>query len=139
MTSLREVPQNQLNDVSDVGDDNDVKHVHDVGGDPGLDPEDPQGVDMWIMPYLRDVSLWPVLVVLILHVVAFISPIVLYAVRDRMIGPMVALGVVVLLTLRGFRWEMQSRGQFGAISWLFVATWTTSFVAAYFANLSGFF
>lgn len=96
--------------------------------------EDPQGVDLWVMPYLRDSSLWPVLVVLIAHVVAFIAPIMLYAVRDERPGPMVGLGIVALLTLRGFRWEMRTRNQFGAISWLIVVSLLSSVIAAYFAS-----
>lgn len=121
MASLREVPPDEVADAT------------------VSDTEEPQGVDMWIMPYLRDSSLWPVLVVLVLHVVAFVSPIFLYAVRDRRAGPMVALAILILLTLRGFRWEIRSREKFGAISWLIVVTWLTSVVAAYFADLADFF
>ena len=120
MPSLREVPDSQISD------------------EPNPDVEDPQGVDMWIMPYLRDSSLWPVLVVFVVHAVAFIAPVLLYAVRDGRTGPIVAVGVVALLTLRGFRWEIRSRNKFGAISWVIVATWISSFVAAYFANLYNF-
>jgi hypothetical protein len=109
-----------------------------VGDEPISDTEDPQGVDMWIMPYLRDSSLWPVLVVMVVHVMAFVSPVLLYAVRDRRPGPIIALVVVSLLTLRGFRWEMRSRNKFGAISWLIVITWVASAIAAYFASLYNF-
>ncbi len=93
---------------------------------------------MWIMPYLRDSSLWPVLVVLVLHVVAFVTPALLFAIREHRPGAIVAVGVLSLLTLRGFRWEIRSRGKFGAISWLIVATWITSLLAAYVANLYDF-
>lgn len=93
---------------------------------------------MWIMPYLRDSSLWPVLIVLVVHVVAFVAPVMLYAVRDRRAGPIVALVILALLTLRGFRWEIHSRKKFGAISWLIVTTWIASCIAAYCANLYDF-
>jgi hypothetical protein len=116
MASLREVPPDTADDA------------------PVSDSEDPHGVDMWIMPYLRDSSLWPVLVVLVLHVVAFVVPVLLFAARDRRTGAIFALGVLMLLTLRGFRWEIRSREKFGAISWLIVATWITSLLAAYLAN-----
>jgi hypothetical protein len=95
-------------------------------------------VDLWIMPYIRDVSLWPVLVVLIVHVVAFVTPVLLYAIREQRTGPIVCVGIVVLLSLRGIYWEMQARKTFGAISWLIVVSWVSSFVAAYFANLHDF-
>lgn len=120
MASLREVPPDPASD------------------EPVSDPEDPHGVDMWIMPYLRDSSLWPVLVVLVLHVVAFVTPALLFAIREHRPGAIVAVGVLSLLTLRGFRWEIRSRGKFGAISWLIVATWISSLLAAYVANLYDF-
>ena len=101
--------------------------------------EDPQGIDMWIMPYLREPSLGPVLVVIIAHIVAFVAPVLLYAVRDQRPGPIVAIVVIALLSLRGFRWEIRTRNGFGAISWLIVVSWVGSFVAAYFANLHNFF
>lgn len=97
------------------------------------DAEEPRGVDLWIMPYITDSSLWPILIVLIIHVAAFLTPLVLYAVRGRP-GPAAATAIVVFLTLRGFHWERTARKKFGAISWLIVSCWLTSFVAAYFAN-----
>ena len=102
------------------------------------DDEEPQGVDLWIMPYLRDSALWPVLIVLIVHLVAFVAPALLFAIRDRRIGALVAISIVVLLSLRGVYWEIRNRKTFGAISWLIVVCWLSSFVAAYFANLHDF-
>ena len=96
--------------------------------------EEPSGVDLWIMPYLTDSSLWAVLIVLIIHVAAFVAPLVLYAVRDRRMGPGAATAIVVFLTLRGFYWERKTRKKFGAISWLIVTCWITSFVVAYFGD-----
>jgi hypothetical protein len=42
------------------------------------------------------------------------------------------------MTLRGFRWEIRTRNEFGAISWLIVVSWIASFVAAYFADRHDF-
>lgn len=100
--------------------------------------EEPHGVDLWIMPYIRDSSLWAVLFVLMAHVVAFVTPLLLYAVRDGRVGPLIAMGIVVLLSVRGIVWEIRARKTFGAISWLIVACWIGSFVAAYFANRHDF-
>jgi hypothetical protein len=100
--------------------------------------EEPRGFDLWIMPYISDSSLWPILVVLIIHVAAFVTPLILYSVRDGRPGPTVAAGIVILLSLRGFYWERMARKKFGAISWLIVTCWITSCVAAYFANLHDF-
>lgn len=102
--------------------------------DPSGREDDPHGVDLWVMPYIRDSTLWPVLIVLIAHVVAFVSPVLLLALRDRRPGPMVTGVVLVLLSLRGFHWEVQARRKFGAISWIIVTTWVASLVAAYFGD-----
>ncbi len=102
------------------------------------DGEEPHGVDLWVMPYIRDSTLWPVLVVLIAHVVAFITPLMLYAIRDERIGPIIAMVIVVGLTVRGFVWEIRTRNQFGAISWLIVVSWIASAIAAYFADMHNF-
>ncbi|MFT5441824.1 MAG: hypothetical protein ACI8W3_000866 [Myxococcota bacterium] len=112
MPNLREVPD------------------RDDGSVNNLETDDPSGVDLWIMPYITDVSLWPVLVVIVVHVVAFVAPVILYAARGRS-GPIVATVIVVLLTFRGFYWERQTRNKFGAISWLIVTTWIASVIAAY--------
>lgn len=101
--------------------------------------EEPHGVDLWIMPYIRDSSLWPVLVVLMAHVVAFVTPVLLYAVRDARIGPIITMGVLSILTVNAFRWEVRTRGQFGAISWLIVVCWSASTIAGYFADRNNFF
>jgi hypothetical protein len=100
--------------------------------------EEPRGVDLWVMPYLRDSSLWPVLIVLIIHVSAFITPLILYAVRDGRSGPAAATCIVLFLTVRGFYWEISTRKKFGAVCWLIVTCWFTSFAAAYFADLYDF-
>ncbi len=109
---------------------------------PPVDPraeDDPRGVDLWIMPYIEDSTLRPVLIVVMAHVVAFASPVVLLAVRDRSPGPIFATLILLGLTARGFRFEKNARGKFGAISWILVATWIFTGIAAYFANDMGIF
>jgi hypothetical protein len=42
-------------------------------------------VDRWLLPYVEDSALWPVLIVLLAHVAAFVTPVTLFAIRDRSI------------------------------------------------------
>jgi len=41
--------------------------------------------------------------------------------------------------VRGFRYEKRERGFYGAISWILVATWIFTAIAAYFAGDMGLF
>ena len=56
--------------------------------DPGVESDETgvdrrNAVDRWVMPYITDSTLWPVLLVIMAHVVAFVAPVLLFAVRDR--------------------------------------------------------
>ena len=48
-------------------------------------PDEPRDwVDRFILPFVRESTLWPVLIVLVAHVVAFVAPALLFAVvADR--------------------------------------------------------
>ena len=105
---------------------------------PPSDPDDPRGVDMWVMPYLRDSTLWPVLFVMAAAVVAFVAPVMVYAFRDRQLRSFPALGVLAFLTFKIIRWEIRERESFGAISRLIVILWGAAAIAAYLAGQRGF-
>jgi hypothetical protein len=57
----------------------------------------PEAVDKWVIPYLSDSTLWPVLVALIGHVVALLALIVLAAWRRPM--PIAGFGCFVILAI----------------------------------------
>jgi len=105
---------------------------------PQNDAEDPRGVDMWVMPYLRDSTLWPVLFVMAAAVVAFVAPVMVYAFRDGQLRSFPALAVLAFLTFKIIRWEARERERFGAISRLIVILWGAAAIAAYLAGQRGF-
>jgi len=113
--------------------------MREVGG--ADDPGDEIGaetkvsvLERWVLPYIEDSALWPVLIVVIAHVVAFIAPLCLYAIRERSLVAMVAVAWLAFLTVQGMRYEKGLRGRFGSFSWLLLVTWAASGVAAYFGN-----
>jgi len=94
--------------------------------------------ERWLLPYVEDSTLWPVLVVVIVHVVAFVAPILLFAVRDgRAIGMVGTLGLA-FLSVQTVRYELRRRHKAGALTWVLVVTWILSIVAAVAAERTGF-
>ncbi len=69
------------------------------------------GWQSWVMPYLEDSALGPVLIVIVIHVVAF----------------------------KLLRADIAHNGRLGKISWLLISTWLLSFIAAYASVMTGLF
>jgi len=98
------------------------------------DEDDRDGFERWVLPYVQESTLWPVLLVLLAHIVAFAAVAILFGVRDR--AP-VAILVIVLLagaSLRGVRYDWRRSGRPTALSGLLAVIWVMSFVAAYYGD-----
>lgn len=91
-------------------------------------------VERWILPYVEDPALWPVLLVVIAHVVVFLAPLELYAVRDFHVLSIGVLLWLAFMSVQAVRDEVRHIGRFGTIGWLLAVTWALSFVAAYFGG-----
>lgn len=90
-------------------------------------------VDRWILVFVREPTLWPVLLVVIGHAVALVGPLFLWAIRDGRSGPAVTLVLLAALSVAGIVWELRRRGP-GALTGLLLSTWTLSAAAAVAAN-----
>ena len=90
-------------------------------------------IDRFIMPYFEDSALWPVLIVVIAHVVAFISPVLLFAIRDHSLGAVAGLLGLAALSVKAVLHERSMHGGLGAIAWAVVTTWLLSGSVAYWA------
>lgn len=101
-----------------------------MSGDPF---EAPSRVDRWVLVFVREPTLWPVLVVLIGHAVALLAPLLLWALRDGRSGPLVLLSLLGAGSLSGVAWELRRRGP-GALTGLLASTWLLSAGAAWLAN-----
>jgi len=101
-------------------------------------PSDPEEnlsfADRWVLPYVYDQALWPILVVVIAHAIVFIAPLMLYSVRDRHLLAIGVLAWLLFLSVQVVRDELKRIGHFGTLGWLLVATWGFSVVTAYYGG-----
>jgi hypothetical protein len=109
--------------------------------DPGSDRE-PKGelwVDRWILPAVRESTLFPLLLVVIGHVVAFTAPALLFALRDQQFGARVAVLALLVLTFGCVRFEVRRHRRPDILSAILLATWLASGAAAWACNRYGLF
>ena len=93
----------------------------------------PDFVERWILPFVRDSRLWPVLVVVIGHVVAFTAPMLLLGLRDRRPAALLGCGLLAMAA-NVVRRELAAHGRPGALSALVAATGALAAVAAWLAD-----
>ena len=103
------------------------------------EPEEPRGIERFFRPFVEEPLLWPVLLVIVGHVVAFLVPVMLFSVRDRRPFAMAALLGLALLSVQGVRLEWRQRGRPGALGAILLTTWITSTVVAVAADRYGVF
>lgn len=102
-------------------------------------PEGDSRLERFVLPYLRDPTLWPVLLVVIGHAAAFLVPMLLLGLRDRRPSALAALLGAAVLTGAGVRAEARAVGRPGAFSGALAATWLLAAGAAFAAHRYGIF
>lgn len=94
-------------------------------------------METWLLPYVDDFALWPVLVAVLGHVVVILVPLQLAMLR----GPSLIAAALLALLLAGSgevaRMEVRARGRPGIITGVIVGTWAISVPCTYYANLWG--
>ena len=104
--------------------------------EPG-DAREPQGelwVDRWILPALRDTALLPIVLVVAGHLVAFVAPMLIFALRDRKIGAQMAVLGLMVLTYGCVRFEIRRHGRPGLLSGWIGGTWIAALAAGWVCN-----
>jgi hypothetical protein len=96
-------------------------------------------LDAWVAPYVRDPTLWPVLIVVIVHVIAFLAPALLLSVRDRELAAAVTLAAAACVTGLAFVQEIRHRGRPGELAGVLVITWIASAAVAWLADAHALF
>ena len=96
----------------------------------------PTRIDRWILVFVREPTLWPVMLVVIGHAVALLAPLMLFAYRDGQRGSAVTLAVLGIPCLAGVVWEIRRRGP-GALTGLVASTWSLGVAAALTADQYG--
>ena len=99
----------------------------------GESGENQHWFDTWIRPYVADSTLWPILIVVLASLAAFVAPVVLFALRDRRITSILALAVLLVASGRAIGVDVAKR-RFGVITGLVLAAWAMSGLFAYFAG-----
>ena len=87
-----------------------------------------------VMRYCEDSALWPVLIVILAHIIAVVAFILLLSVRDKNFGAIGASGGLVYLTFVIMRWEWRERQALRTLSITLVLIWILSAVVAYYGH-----
>ncbi len=97
----------------------------------------PDWVEKWVLPFLDETSLWPVLIAVIGHIVALLTLVVLTAWRQPL--PVGAFGVGLMLVISGrLAWtEISFYQRPGAMTGFIALCWALSIGGAVFAQHYG--
>jgi hypothetical protein len=91
-------------------------------------------VDRWILPALRELTLLPLVLVVVGHVVAFVAPTLVFAARDRSIGAQMAVFALLSLSFACVRFEVRRNGRPDLLSGWIGGTWLAAIAAAWACN-----
>lgn len=80
---------------------------------------------------LRESTLWPLWIVLMGHAVAFLAPVVVFALRDRGIPALAALAILLVGTGARVRGDLAVRGGVGLLTRILLVTWVFAVAAAW--------
>lgn len=100
-------------------------------------PRWPPWVEDWVLPYVTEPALWPVLLALLGHVVVVIAPLVLAVARTGSLYAVAGLVVLAAVSAVFVRWELRVRGRPSAVTGAVVGTWIVSLVSAWGADRLG--
>jgi hypothetical protein len=89
--------------------------------------------ETFLLPYIKESTLWPVVFVVVAHAAAFLMPAILFSFRDRKLSAIAGIVILIALSLRACGSDFR-RKRFGVITGLLLATWALAFVAAFFAD-----
>jgi len=112
----------------------------DAPGDPPEDDRSDQDptLERFIMHYFEDSALWPIVVVIVGHLVAISSFTLLMAVRERKISAMLGGALLLYGSFLVLRWEYHRHGRPGIFALLLAITWILSGLIAYLGHLYKF-
>lgn len=111
----------------------------DIKQEPVAESGWPPWVDQWVMPFIEDTGLWPVLVAFIGHVVVLIAPTLLMAWRNW--NALAFAPVFLLAAISGWFLHLdlaRGRGP-GSVTATVLLTWVLGVVVAYWFDASGAF
>lgn len=101
-------------------------------------PDEPEQlwVDKYLLPAMRDPGLLPIVIVVAGHIVAFLTPAMVFAVRDRSLGSALALLILGFLSAEVARFEL-GRKRTPTLTRFLAGTWVAAVGAAFAAHRYG--
>lgn len=90
----------------------------------------PWFVEEWVLPYLYEPALFPVLLALLGHVVVVLAPLMLIVARVHHVGAALALLLAAAASSFPLRWEWNADGRPGKVAATVLLTWAFSAGAA---------
>ena len=106
-------------------------------GDEGEDATAGGFVDTWLMPYVRDSSLWSILFIFLVHIVLFIAAALLWSARDQNFAAVGALLLLAWLSSECVRSDFRKHRRPAAMSAVIVAVWALSVGVAMLGDYYG--
>lgn len=97
----------------------------------------PAWVEQWILPYVEEMTLWPVLVAVLGHVLVVLVPLELAFVRGPSLAAAAVLAVLLVATFELVRMEIRALGRPRWLSVIGVGMWIASVPCAYYAGTIG--
>ena len=98
------------------------------------DGEWPPWFEKWVVPFVSESAMWPVLFALLAHVFVGVGALLLYVVRDGKLSAAAALSILVMASIRGVWFEIQYRKRLGGLTGMLVILWLLSALAAWGAG-----
>jgi hypothetical protein len=95
--------------------------------------------ERWLLPFVHDSTLWPVLLVLIGHAAALLAPALLLAVRDRRLAAQGAVLVLAALTVTSVGQQVRRQRRLGALNAVILCVWLLGVALAVLADRYGVF
>jgi len=87
-----------------------------------------------VMRYFEDSALWPILIVILAHIIAIVGFVLLLAVRDRSFGAMGAMLALFYATFAIVRWEWRERHALRTLTITTAVVWVLSAVVAHYGH-----
>jgi hypothetical protein len=110
-------------------------------GPPPVDREpDDHWLEKFVLPYITNSALWPVLFAIIGHIAVLLAMPMVNVWRDHSIPSAAALGFLLFGPCGAVvRWEWRTNRKPGPLSWTLLITWAMSVGLAYLAARYGLY
>lgn len=97
----------------------------------------PEWVRDWVLPYLDDSILWPVLFALVAHVLIVIVPLMLQVWRYQNVGAGMMLLILLTASVHLARMEWQALGRPRGLTLVLTVVWLSSLPCVWLAETTG--